>query len=113
MIEVYVCHKPHYDALLKDKLQQDAVIYPEIEVPYYDWFGYYNENKETMKEVVTQSSEFIKFLQENEIECKIMVLVADKPEDTASFVVRDFHQATNMLLGCYQNLMFIEALTND
>lgn len=112
MIEVYVCHKPHYEAQLKDKLQQDAVIYPEIEVPYYDWFDYYTENKDTMKQVVTQSSEFIKFLRANESECKVMVL--DNNEAAAElFVERKLDETTMLLLDCYQNLTITEALLSD
>lgn len=112
MIEVYVCHKPHYEALLKDKLQQDAVVYPEIEIPHYNWFDYYNENKESMKEVVTQSSEFMKFLQANEIEHKLMVLIENE-EGNPEFVDRDLSETTVLLLDCYQNLTIKEALLVD
>jgi len=105
MIEVYICPKNHYVSFLKDKLTGDVVVYPEIEVAYYDWHTFYMNEKDKFTTVVTQSSEFIKFLRTCKIECKVNML-QDSDMLVDSFTEVSLKEASMALLGCYEMLSF-------
>lgn len=99
LINVYVCPKHYYESQLKDVLTGSVVVYPEIEVAYYDWYDFFTQNE--FSNVITQSSEFLRFVRTIDDEVHVMVL----DEDTQTLIEMEKDKAALKVLNCYELLM--------